>query len=343
MKSFAPTNYQSVLDIWETEQAIKCVKDLFQTALSSQLKLRRITAPLAVTIGTGLNDNLNGVESPVSFPIPALGKKAEIVQSLAKWKRYALWKHQFQPGMGIYTDMNALRPSEEPDAIHSIYVDQWDWEKVILPYERNVETLYQAVKHIYSALLQTEFLLSERFPKLTPFLSDEIHFFTSEDLLKAYPDYTPHEREVAMAKIYGSIFVRGIGGALSDGSIHDNRSPDYDDWSTPTPDGTYGLNGDIIVWNPVLEDAFELSSMGIRVSMEALDKQLRIRHADDRRELMFHKLLLNGKLPQTMGGGIGQSRLCMLLLKKCHIGEVQAGIWSEDTMKACEEAGVFLR
>lgn len=338
-----PKSYCSPLDVWQTEQGIKFIKDTFQTELSAELRLRRITAPIAVPSGTGLNDNLNGVEEPVHFPLKALnGNNAEIVQSLAKWKRYALWRHHIAPGMGIYTDMNAIRPDEVVDNIHSIYVDQWDWEKVITPEERTVEKLYKCVKSIYYALRRTQFLLSERYPELEPFLPKDIHYIHAEELRLLYPNLTPKERENMITKEYGAVFIRGIGGKLGDGTIHDNRSPDYDDWSTQTPDNLTGLNGDIIIWNPVLQSSFELSSMGIRVDAEALRRQLIIRNATDRENLFFHKLLLEGKLPQTMGGGIGQSRLCMLLLKKCHIGEVQSSVWNEDMLKECEKEKVFI-
>lgn len=340
---FLPKDYASLLDVWQTEHAIKFIKDTFQLALAAELKLRRITAPLIVPSGKGLNDNLSGVEAPVSFEARVLGgEKAEIVQSLAKWKRYALWRHHIQPGLGIYTDMNALRPDEAIDNIHSVYVDQWDWEKVITREERTVERLEICVKRIYAALKRTEFLLSEQFPVLESFLPENIHFVHAEELRAQYPELTPKERETVVAKEYGAVFIRGIGGQLADGSIHDDRSPDYDDWSTETGDGFSGLNGDIIVWNPVLQSAFEISSMGIRVDKDALERQLGIRKAEDRKKLYFHSLLLDEKLPQTMGGGIGQSRLCMLLLKKCHIGEVQAGLWPDSVIQECEEAGVFL-
>jgi len=349
-QTFIPKGYKSPLDVWQTEQGIKFIKDTFQVALSSELKLRRITAPLFLQEGTGLNDNLNGIEAPVSFKAKEDGgKKAEIVQSLAKWKRFALWRHNFKPGIGVYTDMNAIRPDEVTDNIHSLYVDQWDWEKVIKPSERTVDTLYKCVRHIYSAVRRTQFLVSERFPQLDAFLPEDITFLHAQDLLDMYPEMTVKERETAAAKKYGAIFVRGIGGVLSDGKIHDGRSPDYDDWSTETGDKSaikgaplYGLNGDIIVWNPVLESAFEISSMGIRVDPVSLERQLKIRGSEDRKKLYFHKLLLDGSLPQTMGGGIGQSRLCMLLLKKCHIGEVQSSMWPEEALKTCEDKGVFI-
>ena len=337
-----PVDYRSSLDVWETEHAIKFIKDTFQLALAAELKLRRITAPLAVLSGTGLNDNLSGKESPVSFSLRQGDGQAEIVQSLAKWKRYALWRHHIQPGMGIYTDMNALRPDEVTDNIHSVYVDQWDWEKVITPEERNVERLYTCVRRIYAALKRTEFLLSERFPVLSPFLPEEIYFIHAEELRQKYPALSPKEREEAITREQGAVFIRGIGGELGDGTLHDDRSPDYDDWSWMGEDGLPGLNGDILVWNPVLDAVLEISSMGIRVDRESLRHQLRVRGCEEREKLYFHSLLLQGRLPQTMGGGIGQSRLCMLLLGKCHIGEVQAGIWPADVIEACEQAGGFL-
>ncbi len=338
-----PPGYTSPLDVWQTEHAIKFIKDTFQLALAAELKLRRVTAPIIVPSGKGLNDNLSGSEQPVSFKARVLdGQKAEIVQSLAKWKRYALWRHHIQPGMGIYTDMNALRPDETIDNIHSVYVDQWDWEKVITPEERTPERLKVCVERIYAALKRTEFLLSEQFPVLKPFLPEQIYYIHAEELRQLYPGLSPKERETAIAKQYGAVFIRGIGGALDDGSIHDDRSPDYDDWSTVAQDGLMGLNGDIVVWNPVLQSAFEISSMGIRVDREALLRQLKMKNAEERKELYFHSLLLDNKLPQTMGGGIGQSRLCMLLLQKCHIGEVQAGLWPEEVHQACEQAGIFL-
>lgn len=340
---FLPQHYVSLLDVWQTEHAIKFVKDTFQLALAAELKLRRITAPIVVPSGKGLNDNLSGAELPVSFPVRMLeGGAAEIVQSLAKWKRYALWRHRIQPGLGIYTDMNALRPDEAVDNIHSVYVDQWDWEKVITREERTVARLYTCVRRIYAAIKRTEFLLSEQFPVLLPFLPEEIYFIHAEELRRLYPSLSPKEREQKVTRQYGAVFICGIGGELEDGTVHDDRSPDYDDWSTPGENGLPGLNGDILVWNPVLESAFEISSMGIRVDEEALQKQLALRGCEDRKMLYFHRLLLEGRLPLTMGGGIGQSRLCMLLLQKCHIGEVQAGLWPEDVIAACEEANVFL-
>ena len=341
-KFIQPNNYKPVLSIYETQTAIGFLKHTFERELSSALNLKRVSAPLFVEPKTGLNDNLNGVERPVSFDIAENGATAEVVHSLAKWKRMALYKYNFSVGEGIYTDMNALRPDETIDNIHSVYVDQWDWEKVITPEERTPERLQLCVERIYAALKRTEFLLSEQFPVLQPFLPDRIHFIHAEELRKQYPGLSPKEREERIACQFGAVFIRGIGGALGDGTIHDDRSPDYDDWSTEAEDGSVGLNGDIIVWNPVLQSAFEISSMGIRVDRAALEKQLWLKNAGDRKKLYFHSLLLEGKLPQTMGGGIGQSRLCMLLLQKCHIGEVQAGLWPDEVLTECEKAGVFL-
>ena len=338
-----PEGYQSALDVRETEVAIKEVKDFFERALATNLNLTRVSAPLFVAPETGLNDDLNGVERPVSFGIREQNDRVvQIVHSLAKWKRHALKRYGFSVGEGLYTDMNAIRRDEDTDNIHSIFVDQWDWEKVITPEERTPERLQLCVERIYAALKRTEFLLSEQFPVLQPFLPDRIHFIHAEELRKQYPGLSPKEREERIACQFGAVFIRGIGGALGDGTIHDDRSPDYDDWSTEAEDGSVGLNGDIIVWNPVLQSAFEISSMGIRVDRAALEKQLWLKNAGDRKKLYFHSLLLEGKLPQTMGGGIGQSRLCMLLLQKCHIGEVQAGLWPDEVLTECEKAGVFL-
>ncbi|MCI2081656.1 MAG: aspartate--ammonia ligase [Bacteroidales bacterium] len=344
-KTFIPKGYKSTLDLWQTEQGIKFIKDTFQTELSAGLHLRRITAPLMVKSGTGINDNLNGVENPVVFPLKSMeGSQVEIVQSLAKWKRLALYTHKFMEGTGIYTDMNAIRPDEVTDNLHSVYVDQWDWEKVMLVSQRNTKYLHDTVRSIYSALKRTEYLVSERFPELPSFLPEDISFFHSQELLDMYPDLTPGEREKKACEKFGAIFVQGIGGKLTDGTIHDGRSPDYDDWSTTCDEehGYKGLNGDIIVWNPVLKRQFELSSMGIRVSPASLALQLEIRGCCERRKLYFHKMLLSGALPQSIGGGIGQSRLCMLLLRKCHIGEVQSAPWSDEIRKGCSEEGVFL-
>ena len=337
-----PKDYKSALDLDATEKAIKFIKDQFQTQLASELKLRRVTAPMIVMKGTGLNDDLNGIERPVAFPVKGLGEQtAEVVHSLAKWKRYMLGELQIPVGKGLYTDMNALRPDEDFSNLHSIYVDQWDWEKSISKEERSLEVLKQTVKQIYAALKRTEYILSEQYPMLKPQLPEEITFIHSEDLLEKYPKLSPKERESEAAKEFGAVFVIGIGGELKNGEPHDGRAPDYDDWTTHTLNGYCGLNGDIILWNPVLELAFEISSMGIRVDEDALIKQLEIRGEEKRKELMFHKKLLAGELPYSIGGGIGQSRLCMFLLKKAHVGEVQSSIWPDELRETCRKAGIF--
>jgi len=336
-------NYVNHLNLKETEEAIKLVKDYFEVELANQLNLTRVSAPLFVAAGTGINDNLNGVERPVSFDMKNIsGVKAEIVQSLAKWKRMALARYEFSQGSGLYTDMNAIRRDEILDNLHSIYVDQWDWERVISEVERNLDFLKNIVRKIYEVLKETEMVIYKKFPRLQPFLRDEITFVHSEELQDKYPNLTPREREDAITKENGAVFVIGIGGKLADGNIHDGRAPDYDDWTTPTGENRKGLNGDIFVWNPVLEKSFEILSMGIRVNREALLKQLEIMGNEDRKELVWHKMLLEGKLPLSIGGGIGQSRLCMLLLQKAHIGEVQCGVWPEDMIRACEENNIFL-
>jgi aspartate--ammonia ligase len=343
MQIYIPANYQSILDVNQTEQAIKLVKDFFQLNLASELRLRRVTAPLFVRKGTGINDDLNGIERPVSFPIKEMNEtKAEIVQSLAKWKRMALADMDIPVGYGIYTDMNAIRPDEELTNIHSLYVDQWDWEKVILASDRNVDFLKKIVRKIYSAIVRTENLVHDYYPQIWPLLPEEITFFHSEDLLAMYPDKTPRERETIVAKQHGAVFIIGIGGELPNGEIHDGRAPDYDDWNTTTQPGYKGLNGDIVLWNPILERAFEISSMGIRVDKTALIEQLKIRKLEQRKELFWHQLLLNDRLPLTIGGGIGQSRLCMFFLRKAHIGEIQSSIWPEEMITKCGENGIHL-
>lgn len=342
-KLIKPKGYKAVLDMRQTEQGIKLIKDFFQQNLSAELRLRRVTAPLFVEQGTGINDDLNGVERPVSFPIKDLGgRSAEIVHSLAKWKRLTLANYQVADGYGIYTDMNAIRADEELDNLHSLYVDQWDWERVINEGNRNVDFLKRVVRKIYGALLRTEYLVCEAFPQITPLLPEDITFFHSEELLQRYPNLTSKQREDAVCKEFGAVFVIGIGGELSDGKIHDGRSPDYDDWSTPNEDGFCGLNGDLLVWNPILENSLELSSMGIRVDKEALLRQLKLRNAEERTGLYFHKRLINGELPLAIGGGIGQSRLCMYFLRKAHIGEIQASIWSEEMYREAAENGIPL-
>jgi aspartate--ammonia ligase len=343
MKLFIPKNYKSVLDITQTEQAIKLIKDFFQLNLASELRLRRVTAPLFVKRGTGINDDLNGVERPVAFPMKELDDQvAEIVQSLAKWKRLALADLKIKKGYGLYTDMNAIRPDEELTNIHSLYVDQWDWERVISKEERNIDFLKKIVRKIYSVLVRTEFYVSDYYPEIKCNLPEDITFIHAEELAEEYPGLTPFERETKAAKKYGAIFIIGIGGHMPNGEIHDGRAPDYDDWNTPTVNGYKGLNGDIILWNDVLERAFEISSMGIRVDRKSLLEQLKIRGLEERKELMWHKMLLNDKLPLTVGGGIGQSRLCMYFLQKAHIGEIQSSIWPDKMIEKCKVNGIHL-
>ena len=338
-----PIDYESVLDMRQTEQGIKLIKEFFQQNLSTELRLRRVTAPLFVLQGLGINDDLNGVERPVTFPIKDLGDaKAEVVHSLAKWKRLTLAEYHVEPGYGVYTDMNAIRADEELDNLHSLYVDQWDWEAVITRDQRNLDFLKNIVRRIYAAILRTEFLVCERYCKLNPFLPQEIHFIHSEDLLAMYPDKSVKEREDLIAKKYGAVFIIGIGGKLANGEPHDGRAPDYDDWTTECGDGKKGLNGDILIWYPVLGRAVELSSMGIRVDQESLTRQLEITGKQDRAQLYFHQKLLNGELPLSVGGGIGQSRLCMVLLQKAHLGEIQASIWPDEMRKECHELGMTL-
>ena len=335
MSLYIPKNYRNLLGGPEqTEKAIKAVKDMFQVNLSAQLALLRVTAPMMVLSGQGLNDDLNGVERPVKFPVKSMDDApAEVVHSLAKWKRLKLAELGVEPGRGIYTDMNALRPDEDLDNIHSISVDQWDWEKVMLPQERTPEFLHKTVRRIYEAVKVTENKLYVEFPQITPMLPEEIFFITAEELLQRYPGLTPKERENAIAKEYGAVFIQGIGAKLSDGQAHDGRAADYDDWA---------LNGDILLWNPILDSAFEISSMGIRVNAERLHSQLAERDPLWKEDLYFHRLLLDEKLPQTIGGGIGQSRLCMFLLRKAHIGEIQSSIWPAEMRRACHEACVEL-
>ncbi len=338
-----PIDYESVLDMRQTEQGIKLIKEFFQQNLSTELRLRRVTAPLFVLQGLGINDDLNGVERPVTFPIKDLGDaKAEVVHSLAKWKRLTLAEYHVEPGYGVYTDMNAIRADEELDNLHSLYVDQWDWEAVITRDQRNLDFLKNIVRRIYAAILRTEFLVCERYCKLNPFLPQDIHFIHSEDLLAMYPDKSVKEREDLIAKKYGAVFIIGIGGKLANGEPHDGRAPDYDDWTTDCGDGKKGLNGDILIWYPVLGRAVELSSMGIRVDQESLTRQLEITGKQDRAKLYFHQKLLNGELPLSVGGGIGQSRLCMVLLQKAHLGEIQASIWPDEMRKECHELGMTL-
>ncbi|MFD1615874.1 aspartate--ammonia ligase [Gelatiniphilus marinus] len=336
-----PKGYYPQLNIQETEQAIKLIKDFFELSLSSELRLRRITAPLFVKKGSGINDDLSGIERPVSFPIKSMNDaEAEIVHSLAKWKRLALAELSIETGYGVYTDMNAIRPDEVFTNIHSIYVDQWDWERVVSKEERTIDFLKYVVTKIYSVLRRVEYIVYEHYPQLKPVLPKKITFIHTQELAEQYPDLTPNERETEATKKYGALFIIGIGAQLAEGRKHDGRAPDYDDWSTETGDGNKGLNGDILLWNPVLERAFEISSMGIRVDKDALNKQLAIEGAEDRKELMWHKMLLNDELPLSIGGGIGQSRLCMFFLKKAHIGEIQTSIWPEEMIEKCKQANI---
>ena len=343
MKLYFPESYKPKLDLKQTEKAIKFVKDFFQESLSAELRLRRVTAPLFVLKGTGINDDLNGIERPVTFAVKEMnGADAEVVQSLAKWKRLMLAQYGIPAGYGIYTDMNAIRPDEELSNIHSLYVDQWDWEKVLTGKQRNLEYLKKVVVQIYSVLLRTEFMVYENYPAIKPLLPEEIHFVHSEELVRRFPKLTTKERETEIVKEYGAVFIIGIGGELSDGKKHDGRAPDYDDWTTENSDGFKGLNGDIVIWNPVLQQTLEISSMGIRVDKEALLRQLAITGLSERKELFFHKKLLKDELPLSVGGGIGQSRLCMYLLRKAHIGEVQASLWPDAMIQQCAEHNIYM-
>ena len=328
-----PQDYHTPLSVYEMQRAIEFIKSNFQVNLSNALNLRRVSAPLFVDENSGLNDNLNGVERPVSFDIPDVGVNAQVVHSLAKWKRLALKRYQFNVGKGLFTDMNAIRRDEELDNLHSVYVDQWDWEKVISADDRNVAYLKRTVRDIVAAVSETSSALNVAFPSLRTKLPSEVFFITTQELEDLYPNLTPKQREDEICKKKGVVFLMQIGKILKSGIKHDGRAPDYDDWE---------LNGDILYWNDVLGHAFEISSMGIRVDPKSLDSQLTIAGCDDRRTLPFHKMLLAGELPLTMGGGIGQSRLCMLLIGTAHIGEVQVSLWDEATRKACEEAGVML-
>ena len=342
-KLIRPEHYHALLDMNKTEQGIKLIKEFFQQNLSTELRLRRVTAPLFVMQGLDINDDLKGVECPVTFPIKDLGdKKAEVVHSLAKWKRLTLAEYHVSPGYGVYTDMNAIRADEELDNLHSLYVDQWDWEAVITREQRTLAFLKNIVERIYAAIRRTEYLVCETYEQIRPFLPEHIHFIHSEELLQMYPDLSPKEREDAICKKYGAVFIIGIGAKLANGEKHDGRAPDYDDWSTVAENGKAGLNGDILIWYPVLQRSFELSSMGIRVDRESLLRQLKIEGKEDREQLYFHRRLLDGKLPLSIGGGIGQSRLCMVLLHKAHIGEIQASIWPEEMKRECAELGMPL-
>lgn len=338
-----PENYKSPLSVKETETAIVMLKNFFQTSLSTELNLTRVTAPLFVKSGTGLNDDLNGVERPVKFPVKDMNEQQmEIVHSLAKWKRAKVTELGLAPGFGIYTDMNAIRADEELDNIHSLYVDQWDWCMAIDPKNRNVAYLKSVVEKIYRTLKRTEFYVYDRYPEIKPELPENITFLYADDLQKEFPNKTAKEREYEACKKYGAVFIIGIGGKLPDGTIWDGRAPDYDDWITVNEDGHRGLNGDLMVWNSVMNNALELSSMGIRVSPESVVEQLKERGCPERKDLPFHKQLISGELTQTLGGGIGQSRLCMYFLRKCHIGEVQVSIWPDDMISKCKSSGVNL-
>ena len=328
-----PEHYQPALGLYETQKAIGLIKNIFQVKLCAALRLKRVTAPLFVDPATGLNDDLNGVERPVSFDVPAVGKDAQVVHSLAKWKRLALKNYDFFVGNGLVADMNAIRRDEELDNLHSIYVDQWDWEKVIDESTRNEAYLKDTVRRIVSAICGTLDELKWQFSSLDTDLCRDVFFITAQELEDMYPQLTPKEREGIITKKHKTVFIQQIGGKLKSGKPHDGRAPDYDDWS---------LNGDLLFWHEPLQCALEISSMGIRVDPESLDKQLSLAGCDSRRELPFHKMLLNGELPLTIGGGIGQSRLCMLLLGKAHIGEVQASLWDEETKRLCKEAGIVL-
>ncbi len=338
-----PANYSPLLDLKQTEQGIKLIKEFFQQNLSTELRLRRVTAPLFVLQGMGINDDLSGVERAVSFPIKDLADaRAEVVHSLAKWKRLTLADYQIEPGYGIYTDMNAIRADEKLGNLHSLYVDQWDWERVITAEDRTVGFLKNIVERIYSAMLRTEFMVCETYPQITPFLPEKIFFIHSEELRQLYPELTAKEREDRITREHGAVFIIGIGGKLADGNPHDLRAPDYDDYSTMGENGLPGLNGDLLIWDSVIDRAVELSSMGIRVDREALLHQLEISGKEERKELYFHRRLLDGTLPLSIGGGIGQSRLCMVYLRKAHIGEIQASIWPDEMRAECAQHGMPL-
>ena len=333
-KVYIPEGYKTPLSIYEMQRAIEFIKSNFQVNLGNALNLRRVSAPLFVAENSGLNDNLNGVERPVQFDVPDVGANAQVVHSLAKWKRLALQRYEFHEGKGLFTDMNAIRRDEEEDNIHSIYVDQWDCEKIITREERTVDYLKQSVRAIVGAICETNEALQIAFPSLRTKLERKVFFITTQELEDLYPDLTPKEREHAITREHKTVFLMQVGGKLrGSGEPHDGRAPDYDDWQ---------LNGDLLMWDEVLGIALELSSMGIRVDEESMDRQLRERGCDDRRELPFHKLLLSGQMPLTIGGGIGQSRLCMLMIATCHIGEVQASLWDQETVEACEKAGIML-
>lgn len=333
-KVFIPAGYKTPLSVYEMQRAIEFIKSNFQVNLGQALNLRRVSAPLFVREDSGLNDNLNGVERPVSFDIPDVGANGQVVHSLAKWKRLALKRYEFNVGKGLFTDMNAIRRDEEVDNLHSVYVDQWDWEKVISREDRNVNYLKQTVRAIVGAVAETNDALQIAFPSLHTQIDREVYFITTQELEDCWPDLTPKERENAICREHHTVFLMQIGDNLKrSGKPHDGRAPDYDDWS---------LNGDILLYNQLLDSAFEISSMGIRVDEAAMDYQLNARGCNERRELPFHKMLLNGELPLTIGGGIGQSRLCMIMIGTCHIGEVQASLWDKETENVCADAGIML-
>ena len=333
MNLIIPKDYNPVLNLRDTEIAIKLVKDFFETELSKALNLTRVSAPIMVSPESGLNDNLNGVERPVAFDVLETGKTVEIVHSLAKWKRMALKNYGFSVGEGLYTDMNAIRRDEETDNIHSIFVDQWDWERILGPDERNVETLKSIVRKIYMTLRKTEGYVCAHYPFIKPELPDDIAFVTTQELEDQFPTLSPKEREYRAARRYGAVFLMGVGGKLRSGTIHDGRAPDYDDWN---------LNGDILLYDPLLDISLEVSSMGIRVDPETLLRQLRERGCEERAELPFQKALLNGELPQTIGGGIGQSRMCVYFLRTAHVGDGQASMWPDEVVEACHRANIQL-
>ncbi|MBP6285217.1 MAG: aspartate--ammonia ligase [Paludibacter sp.] len=344
MLLYIPKKYKPSLESTQMELAIKKLKDDFQTGLSLQLNLRRVTAPLFVLSGTGINDDLNGTERAVSFPIKDMeDQRAEVVHSLAKWKRMKLGAYNIPAGNGLYTDMNAIRADEELDNIHSLYVDQWDWEQTINPENRNIAYLKKTVQKIYAVLRKTESKLHKKYPHILPSLPKKIMFIHSEELLSLYPELTPRERESKVTEKYGAVFIIGIGAKLANGEKHDGRAPDYDDWSTPTHKGFKGLNGDIILWNKVLDSAFEISSMGIRVDKTSLLHQLQEEGCPERTKLEFHSQLLENKIPLSIGGGIGQSRLCMYFLQCAHIGEVQSSLWPKEMIESCLANNIILK
>lgn len=344
MPLIIPPNYVPTLVPDMMEQALTFLKKDFQRKLAGALNLRRVTAPLFVLSGTGLNDDLSGTERAVSFPIKAMDDaRAEVVHSLAKWKRMKLGEYRMPPGYGLYTDMNAIRADEDLDNTHSLYVDQWDWEQTITAEDRTLDFLRMTVEKIYGAMQAVERDVYRHYPHILPQLPEQITFIQAEDLLREYPGMEPKERENAVTEKYGAVFIIGIGAALSNGEKHDGRAPDYDDWSTETSPGYFGLNGDILLWNPILGQAFEVSSMGVRVDKTALLRQLEIGNCLQRRSLLFHDALLNDRIPLSVGGGIGQSRLCMFYLRCAHIGEVQASIWPPEQVAECKNGGVILR